>query len=118
MDISDGSEYQGLINIKKMNDYTPIFVGAPDDTDYSYQISTKFKAANQYQITVYTYSSISNEWSEYDMSVIFGSKVNKKILVSGTAANSTSKCCVYFHRAKSSGEKVFYYWFQQIEDPT
>lgn len=114
LDISDGREYQGLINIKKYDDFTPIFIGTPNDHDFSYQITTKFIFTNKYSISFFTFDSDENTWSEYLMTVYLGFGSNKKILVSGQATPHTTKCCVYFHKDGSTGEEVFNYWFKQI----
>lgn len=116
VDISDGEKYEGNINITNGDDCTPIFLGKPSDgSDVSYEISTGFVLPNTYKLRFYCYDSYLRDWYGYDTTVVFTQPfLTSRVLLSGTPTPNTIKCCIYFRKEGSTGEKSFRYWFRQL----
>ena len=116
-DITNGKSYQGVISINKYDDYTPIFCLDNEQAGISLlMLHTKFIFANKYKITVITYNKDTKDWNSGKKTIIFSAALPYILLVSGTETKSITKCCVYFHKDDSTGEKSFNYWAEQTKD--
>lgn len=118
IDIRDGREYQGVITLNKYDDYTPIFLIETGDNGFaSVKLSTKFSTYNRYKLTINLYNKVVGKWNyPIDRKATFGPGMNFILLVSGTETTNISKCCVYFHKDESTGQSVFNYWIQGLEE--
>lgn len=117
-DITNGKAYHGVISINKYDDYTPIFCLDNEQARISpLMLHAKFVFKNTYKITVMTYNKDIEEWnSSSKKTIVFSAALPYLILVSGTETKSITKCCVYFHKDDSTGEKSFNYWAEQTKD--
>lgn len=115
VDISDGRTYHGSINIENSDDFTPVFCGNPTNSAASYKISAGFIFPNKYSVMVHTYETISNSWTPSKKKDIeFSWFTPTIVVVSGTPSRYTTKCCMYFYKEGSTGEKTMNYSFRQI----
>lgn len=114
VDISDGSTYNGMIDITYGDDCTPIFCGKPYASDVSYQIYAGFIFPNTYNINIHFYNDISRQWSSYKQAVTFDLFGQTKFLLTGTMSMNVTKVCIEFYKNGSSGETPMYYSFRQV----
>lgn len=117
IDISDGREYQGVINLNNYDDYTPVFLIDTGDTGFaSVKLSTKFVFVNEYKMTFYLYDGTQGKWNyPYTQTVRFAGLKNYVLLVSGTQTRDITRCCAFFHKDGSTGESVFNYWVKGVK---
>ncbi len=115
VDISDGREYAGRIDMTDGDDSTPIFIGYTNNTSeerVSYTLKTGYIFPMKYRIRVHSYSNILREWISSEHNVTFSLASQNKVLFSGQTGEAPSKVCVTFVKDLSHGETAFNYWFQ------
>lgn len=116
VDISDGSRYNGTLNISTSDDSTPIFIGYdPSGTTYNSRISYNLEAGfifnNSYSVDVHVFDYPSSSWSTTNVTLTFNITGQHKILFTGMTNSAPTKMCLTFLKEGSTGESNIGYSF-------
>lgn len=118
VDISDGSKYNGTVNMSNGDYSTPIFIGYNPNTvtssKLSYNISTSFVGSNSYTVDVHVYEHLSKTWNTSTVTINFGLLSQKKVLFTGQSNVAPTKMCLTFDKDKSTGKESFDYSFYVV----
>ncbi len=114
VDISDGNEYNGTIDISTGDDNTPIFIGYTKDTtkqNISYNIKAGFTLSNTYRVGVHGYNNVYESWDYSEVNITFSLFGHNRVLFSGKTGVAPTKMCLTFIEEQSTGKDNFNYSF-------
>lgn len=124
VDLSDGKEYQGRIDITNGDCSTPIFFrGAQSDgCPYNkFKFKTGYILPEKYSMTVYVdYADFDgypyNNWLQiYDVTFTFNFMTQSYYpIVLAYQSDFRSICKIEFHKEGSSGDQQFNYWMSAV----
>lgn len=119
VDISDGTRYNGTLDISSKDDSTPIFIGyTPEGTTFNSRISYNFEAGfvltNDYSVDVHVFDQIESRWSTTNVTLSFNILGQHKILFTGMTNSAPTKMCLTFLKDGSTGEKQIGYSFYVV----
>lgn len=116
VDLSDGSEYAGQINITDGDYTTPIFIGCTKDTDadkISYCIHADVFKSNLYMVDIYGYDVYDQRWKytggDEQQRFNFSFVTPTKILFNGMSSAAYSKVKITFLKEGSTGKSILDY---------
>lgn len=119
VDLSNGEQYEGRINITQGDDITPRFFRKRSPGTCSFEISTGFVFNTSYNVTISfemydEYGNLLNNYLEHEtLSFNFMIKTHKFFV--GTLTNADCVCQITFHQSGSSEtERNFKYWIKAV----
>lgn len=121
VDLSDGEEYQGQIDITNGDCSTPIFFRNSECPYSKFKFKTKYVFGQTYSFTVYVdYADFDgypyNNWLRSDDITITFSVFNQTYypILLAYQSDYNSICKIKFHKEGSTGQSKFNYWMSAV----